>query len=298
MEKYKIIYKIDKKNKNLRLLGHEFYQRNKNRGYYILNNQKQSLVEKLEIKNNIKNEIKIHFIFYKKIYNKSLMFKDCISLLKISEVNNVDKKYYIPKIIYPKEEDDNYLDFYDDNHSSDNSFEKILMDENYFLYYSTIPINSQNASKISKISGICEFLKMIPDNKSNKNLIMTLEEIFNNCTSLKSLPDISKWDTSSVIDMSGIFNNCTSLKSLPDISKWNTRNVKEMSMIFGNCLSLISLPDIRKWNINNVVDISALFANCSSLVSLPDISNWSTNNVNDMKLLFMNCSSLISLPNI
>ena len=49
--------------------------------------------------------------------------------------------------------------------------------------------------------------------------------MFANCLSLSSLPDISKWNTSNVIDMSGMFTNCSSLLSLPDISKWNTINV-------------------------------------------------------------------------
>ena len=34
------------------------------------------------------------------------------------------------------------------------------------------------------------------------------------CKSLKSLPDISKWDTSNVILMGGIFTNLSSLSSL------------------------------------------------------------------------------------
>ena len=46
--------------------------------------------------------------------------------------------------------------------------------------------------------------------------------------------------------MSCIFFQCSSLESLPDISKWDTRNVKDMSdMFYGSC-SLESLPDILK----------------------------------------------------
>ena len=56
--------------------------------------------------------------------------------------------------------------------------------------------------------------------------------IFNGCKSLVSLPDISKWDTSNVLDMSYMFNECSLLVSLPDISKWNTSNVLDMCKIF------------------------------------------------------------------
>ena len=43
--------------------------------------------------------------------------------------------------------------------------------------------------------------------------------MFSNCISLELLPDISKWDTSNVINMSKMFNFCLLLLSLPDISK-------------------------------------------------------------------------------
>ena len=52
--------------------------------------------------------------------------------------------------------------------------------------------------------------------------------------------------------MSAMFWECYSLKSLPDISEWNTSNVKYMSRLFYKCKSLKSLPDISKWNTSNV----------------------------------------------
>ena len=45
-----------------------------------------------------------------------------------------------------------------------------------------------------------------------------MSSIFKNCSSLLSLPDISKWNTDAYI--SGMFDNCSSLSSLSDISKW------------------------------------------------------------------------------
>ena len=53
-----------------------------------------------------------------------------------------------------------------------------------------------------------------------------------------------------VTDMSFMFHGCSSLLSLPDISKLNTNNVTDMNFIFGECSSLSSLPDISKWNTN------------------------------------------------
>ena len=43
--------------------------------------------------------------------------------------------------------------------------------------------------------------------------------------------------------MSFMFSNCSSLSSLPDISKWNTKNVNYMSDMFYNCNPFLKIPD-------------------------------------------------------
>ena len=48
------------------------------------------------------------------------------------------------------------------------------------------------------------------------------------CKNLKSLPDISEWDTSNVTDISGMFDGCDSLVNLPDISNWNISKVTSL----------------------------------------------------------------------
>jgi surface protein len=68
-----------------------------------------------------------------------------------------------------------------------------------------------------------------------------LSDMFNNCESLKSLPDICNFNTSNVINMSGMFRGCTSLCEMSDISKWDTSNVKDMSEMFHSCISLTVL---------------------------------------------------------
>ena len=60
-----------------------------------------------------------------------------------------------------------------------------------------------------------------------------------------------------------MFYNCSSLSSLPDISKWNTSNVNYMSDMFYRCYSLISLPDLSKWNTN--IDKDILYESFNSL---------------------------------
>ena len=72
--------------------------------------------------------------------------------------------------------------------------------------------------------------------------------MFYNCSSLSSLPDISKWNTNNLIYSFLMFTKCISLISMPDISKWNSQNHKEMNSIFSDCTLLLYIPDISKWN--------------------------------------------------
>ena len=126
--------------------------------------------------------------------------------------------------------------------------------------------------------------------------ITDMSKMFYECTSLISLPDISKFNTSNITDMSGIFGYCLSLTSLPDISKWNTSNVTNMSGMFLGCISLTSLPEISKWNTSNVTHMNVMFCGCESLSSLPDISNWDITNLESMYNMFYKCKESLVIP--
>ena len=160
-------------------------------------------------------------------------------------------------------------------------------------------IERKNITNMSYMFGYCSSLKSLPDisNWNTKN-VTNMSGMFSFCSSLTSLPAISKWETKNVTDMSYMFYNCKSLESLPDISNWNTKNVTDMSFMFGDCKLLKSIPDISKWDTKNVTNMKYMFSSCSSLKSLPDISNWDTKNVTDMSFMFGDCKSLRSLPDI
>ena len=96
--------------------------------------------------------------------------------------------------------------------------------------------------------------KMIIDNKEYE---ITAKYYVNNNNELK----IKLKGINNVTDMSYMFYWCSSLSSLPDISKWNINNVTNMSSMFYECSSLSSLPDISKWNTNNVTNMSSMFLN-------------------------------------
>ena len=143
----------------------------------------------------------------------------------------------------------------------------------------------------------CQSLFSLPDiSKWNTSNIYNMGNIFRNCKSLSYLSDISKWDTSNVIDMGAMFAICSSLSSLPDISNWNTSKVTTMGFMFSWCGSLSSLPDISKWDTSNVNDMSYMFVCCGSLTSLPDISKWNTSNVNNFASMFEGCNPSLNIP--
>ena len=73
---------------------------------------------------------------------------------------------------------------------------------------------------------------------------MELKDKINNITN--NILEIKLKGIKNITNMSYMFYDCSSLNSLPDISKWNTSNVNNMSGMFYNCSNLSSLPDISK----------------------------------------------------
>ena len=157
-------------------------------------------------------------------------------------------------------------------------------------------INNQNQIKL--------FGKdFVRNNKNNCYLIINnvkeeLTDYIEIKTKKQKQLEIKLFEIILITDMSGMFYGCSSLNSLPDISKWDTKNVTNMSYMFSGCSSLKSFPDISIWNIKNVTSTCSMFHRCSSLESLPDISKWDTKNDVGMIWMFSGCSSLSSLPDI
>ena len=112
MEIYKLLYKNEKDKKYTRILGEDFFQRNKITGYFIYNNIKYKLKEKIVIKNLNEDEIKIEMRFFKIIYNKNSMFKDCTSLIQFSVHKNMNKEKISKRDIYDMDEEGNLINAY------------------------------------------------------------------------------------------------------------------------------------------------------------------------------------------
>ena len=275
IDEINITYKVNEK--EIRLFGDGFVERNKNNCKMIINGKEKQLKAfkkfKWSIKNIDKFEVKLKGIM--NITDLTDMFNGC-RLLR-----------YLPDI---------------SEWNTSNIINMSYMFLGCELLSSLPDISKWNTSYVTNMSRMfagCVKLSSFPDiSKWNTSNVTDLSEIFNNCILLSSLPDISKWNTSKVIDMNKMFNNCKSLSSLPDISKWNTSKVIDMNGMFSGCSKIYSLPDISKWNTFNVTDMTGMFGGCAKFSSLPDISKWNTSNVTDMTEMFEGCSSLSSLPDI
>ncbi len=53
-----------------------------------------------------------------------------------------------------------------------------------------------------------------------------------------------------IYNLKSVFENCSLLTFIPDISKWKFNNKIEINNMFKGCKSLLITPDISKWSIN------------------------------------------------
>jgi surface protein len=94
--------------------------------------------------------------------------------------------------------------------------------------------------------------------------------------------DISNWDVSSVTDMSSMFSSNYPYNSQfnQDISRWDVSNVKNMERMF---YASSFNGDISRWNVSKVENMHAMFQECFFNT---DISDWDVSNVKNMSHLF------------
>ena len=251
-----------------------YYEKNKSQNYEKLTNLDN-------INKSINNEIKniINNYSYGLNLNKMLYLYN----------NMYNKNEEIEMKYIPKENNNEKVQIFGQDFIYNNEYKcKIIYNNKEYeltKYFNDINNNYKNQEPfIFKLKGI--------------NNITDMSYMFDKCSTLSSIPDISQWNTSNVSNMSFMFNECISLLSIPDISNWNTSNVNSMSYMFNNCKLLSSLPDISNWNTSNVNNMDYMFNYCVSISTFPDISKWDTSNVISLRNIFSNCSPTSSLPDL
>ena len=101
--------------------------------------------------------------------------------------------------------------------------------------------------------------------------------------------DLSRLDTSNVVDMSWMFAGCDSLTEL-DLSGLSTSKAADMSSMFEGCERLARL-DLSGFDVRGVHGMSGMFAGCSSLEEL-DISGFDAPRVENLSRMFEGCEKL------
>ena len=289
LENMKIFYKIYNDNINNIDI--------KNRNYEIIYNIKEiynkdiikdmdNIINDKNINNKIKNILDI--------YNK-MNYKGDIDQIKIRyKINNKDKIRIFGNDFVRNNKNNCTIIFEGKEYELQEFFNVKNLNKNI------LEIHLKGIKKVTNMNDIfdkCSLLLSLPDiSEWNTSNIKSMYQIFDSCTSLKSLPDISKWNTSNVTNMGLMFYGCSSLTDLPDISKWDTSKVTDMHQMFDGCTSLKSLPDISKWNMSNVTNLSWMFCDCLSLSSLPDISKWDTKSINNINYMFKGCNKSLIIP--
>ena len=89
-------------------------------------------------------------------------------------------------------------------------------------------INIFGSNFVKNNKNIC---RLIIDNKEYE-----LKEKFNIKEYKNKILNIKLKEFENITDMSEMFDGCSSLLSLPDISKWNIKNVKDINCLFNGLI--------------------------------------------------------------
>ncbi len=147
----------------------------------------------------------------------------------------------------------------------------------------------------------CNKLKSVGSNlfdaEGQIHIFRTCKSMFNGCSSLSMIsPNALKvGSTVRITDVSYMFNNCTSLKSVPETLFNNLSYVTDASFIFNNS-GIETLPSaLFKYN-TNITTFKGAFLNCDSLTSIPS-DLFSTNTaVTNFANTFGMCTNLTEIP--
>ena len=229
-------------------------------------------------------------------------------LSNIYNIDNENLNYYKIKnlnqnISFPKVITDNILTniYYQINSVDDmitliykNNSKLIKLFDNEFIQK-----NSQCKIQINgQISNLKEYIKSDDDylilKLTNIHSITDAYSMFNKCSQLKAIPDISRWNTKNLTNLGHMFSECENLEYLPNLYNWDTSNITSMEYMFNGCSSLKNLNGISNWDTSKVTAMQGMFYGCSSLEEI-DISGWDISNVTKMNNMFFNCSNLHSV---
>ena len=185
-----IQYKINTNQKSIRIFGDTFVKNNRKKLKIMCEEEIYMLTKLFKLKNlkKLSDKLEIKLKGINLITNMNGMFRDCSSIISISDFNS---------------------------HNNIIGMSQMFLGCNNLKYLPDISKwNTSNVTDMSFIFYECQSLSSLPDiSKWNTSNVTDMSFIFYECESLSSLPDISKWETYNVETMKYMFNSCKSLKS-------------------------------------------------------------------------------------
>ena len=131
----------------------------------------------------------------------------------------------------------------------------------------------------------CENLNITATGIPNLAGVKRMDQMFQTCKNLSSVPNINSWNTSTIESMASLFNNCNKFNE--DISGWNTSKVVGMSQMFRSAWSFNQ--NISGWNTSKVTAMQDMFNSAGGFNQ--DISGWNTGSVSNMSSMFKYASA-------
>ena len=132
----------------------------------------------------------------------------------------------------------------------------IIIDPQNYEYDDSVP----NQLKYHCESDICNITLSFSD-----NMTANASEMFKGCNTIISI-DFTNFNTSNITSMSNMFENCTSLTSIVNLS---TKEVHNYSYMFYNCFKLKNIENFQmQRDVSIDIYMEYMFANCIELESI------------------------------
>jgi len=175
-----LLYNIPKNEKQIKIFGEAFIEKNKDLCKIIHNNTEYNLTSNFNCSNIKENILKIKLRGINNVAFLDSMFEGCSTLSHLSDFSNLDTTYII---------------------SMNNLFKNSKCPK--------LPnISGFKTNNVHKMEGLfqgCSLLESLPDisNWDTSN-VSKMNSMFSGCSSLKSLPDISNWDITLALSSNGM----------------------------------------------------------------------------------------------
>lgn len=133
-------------------------------------------------------------------------------------------------------------------------------------------------------------LTAFPTKASNKSSCLNM--VFEDCASLKEIPEGLFDGFPAVTGLSSLFEGCSSLTRVPANLFKDFVNVTSFSSIFKGCASLEELPSGLFGGLSKVTSFSGLFQDCTGLKRVPANLLAGCSKVTNISKMFYGCTAL------